>query len=145
MKLRIRSYLHVVIQFSAIFYLLYSGSKIAASYWIIIEVTGLIMGLWAIWEMRHSAFSVYPNPEKAARLIVSGPYKLVRHPMYLALFLVLIPLVISYPKMYRILWMIIFTVNQLMKIKYEERVLMKKIPEYRIYMLNSKKLIPFLY
>lgn len=117
----------------------------AVSFWLVPEFVGIVIGIWSLWVIRKSAFSVYPEPEKEFNLIVSGPYKIVRHPMYLALFLVLVPLVLSFPKVSRIVWLIIFVVNQLMKIEYEESILMKKIPEYRYYMLNTKKIIPLIY
>ncbi len=145
MNKRFRSYLHVVIQFSTIVYLIYSEPSFAQSFWLGIEIIGFILGLWSVWVMRKSVFSVFPDPEPAFILIENGPYKFIRHPMYLALFLVLIPLVISFPIINRIILMVIFTINQILKINYEEKILLKKISGYKQYTQRTKRLIPFLY
>lgn len=141
----IRSYLHVIIQFSAIAYILFSGPKFAVSFLILVELAGLFLGVWALWAMRKSVLSVYPDPEPGFSLIENGPYKLIRHPMYLALFLFLVPLVLSFPTEYRILVLIIFTVNQFLKLHYEENILLKKIRDYKLYSQRTKRIIPFLY
>ena len=142
---QLRSKLHVFIQFGTILFILLSGPKVIIDYLGIIELFGVILGLWSIFVMRKSALTFFPIPSERITLIKSGPYGLIRHPMYLALFLVLIPLVIEKPTMIRIAILVVFTINQLLKMYFEEDLLRMKVPEYDLYRSKTKRLIPYIF
>ena len=141
---RIRSYLHVIIQFSAIFYFVIEFSWIDNSIFRGLIFFGLALATWSIWEMRKSGLTAMPDPQPQIRLIKSGPYKLIRHPMYTSLFIVLIPIVVFNFSIASLIVLIVFSINQLLKIKFEEKLLCDKISEYRIYMKKTWRLIPWL-
>lgn len=48
---------------------------------------GLALGLWALAVNRPGNFNIWPLPREGGRLILGGPYRWVRHPMYSALLL----------------------------------------------------------
>jgi protein-S-isoprenylcysteine O-methyltransferase Ste14 len=48
---------------------------------------GLGLGLWALAVNRPGNFNIRPLPREGGQLILSGPYRWVRHPMYSALLL----------------------------------------------------------
>lgn len=82
-------------------------------------------------------------PEK---LVKSGIYKYIRHPIYLALIIYnpMIPMLFS--SMYGFLLMQSIIPLILYRIKVEEDMLIEEFgDEYLKYMKNTKKLIPFIY
>lgn len=140
-----RSYLHVIIQFTSIFFVFFTGPVLFISPLSFPIIAGIILGIWSIFVMRNSVLSVMPDPQADIKLITRGPYKLIRHPMYSALFLVLIPLVINYTTKERIIVIVLFTINQILKLLYEEKLIIKKLPDYYNYMQKTWRLIPYLY
>ncbi len=145
MKRKTQSYLHVIIQFSALFYIILSGPLLLSGISAIVEISGFLLGVWSVWVMRKSYITIFPEPDNKCILIEQGPYRIIRHPMYLALFLVLVPMVIEGPTPVRICVISIFTVNQVFKLLYEENLIRKKIPGYREYKNKTWRLIPFLF
>ncbi len=43
---------------------------------------GVAVGLWAVSANRPGNFNIRPTPRAGARLVQSGPYRWIRHPMY---------------------------------------------------------------
>ena len=95
--------------------------------------------------MRIGNFNITPDPLKTSVLVITGPYQLVRHPMYLALLLTTLPLVVNSFSLVRFFVWIILLVNLLLKMDYEEDLLSEKLAGYRKYAGESYKIIPYLY
>lgn len=57
---------------------------------LIICIAGGLLGFWALWANPIGNFSVYPEPRRETRLIQHGPYRHIRHPMYLSLILMML-------------------------------------------------------
>lgn len=145
MKKSIRSYIHVIIQFAIIVYFVLSynwTSKPQESFFLI---PGTLLGLWAVWIMRLSVFSIFPDPKPQIKLLQQGPYKIIRHPMYSALFLVFIPMVFIQFSWIDLAILIFFIVNQILKLLFEEKLLKSEIKEYTVYQQNSWRLIPWIF
>lgn len=49
---------------------------------------GIAVGLWALAANRPGNFNIRPEPKEGGRLVTHGPYRWIRHPMYLAVLLV---------------------------------------------------------
>jgi protein-S-isoprenylcysteine O-methyltransferase Ste14 len=146
MDTKIRSIVHVIIQFSAIIFILVSGPVWSSKYYLFIpELLGISLVFWAVWIMRKSVLSVMPDPQIGAKLIENGAYRFIRHPMYSALFLVLIPLVINQFTWLRFVVLILFGINQILKMIYEEQLLKNHWPGYVDYVKKTWRLIPYLY
>jgi protein-S-isoprenylcysteine O-methyltransferase Ste14 len=145
MSNRFRSYLHVIIQFSCLFYLLFASHF---SYDILPSIfvgLGVIIGVWSVWVMRKSVLTIFPDPSPNISLIQKGPYKYIRHPMYTALFIFLITLVIDDFSWLHLVLFLLFGFNLIYKLKFEEELLLQKIPEYADYKTKSWRLIPLFY
>lgn len=140
-----RSYAHVAIQFTAIFYFILSFNWIDNLVFQTLVLSGIILGLWSVWVMRHSVLTIFPDPNPAIRLIKKGPYRKIRHPMYSALFLVFIPSTIFQYSYLNLIILAIFTVNQVFKILFEEHLLMLKLPEYVDYQRETWRLVPWIF
>ena len=109
------------------------------------ELIGLGLGIWAVFTMGIGNFNVTPDPLRGSRLVRRGPYRLIRHPMYLALLLVTLPLVIAaFTPLRLAIWIVLLT-DLLFKLNYEERMLAAWLEGYREYMGRSYRLIPFVY
>jgi protein-S-isoprenylcysteine O-methyltransferase Ste14 len=46
---------------------------------------GVALGGWALSANRPGNFNIRPTPKAGARLVQSGPYRWIRHPMYSAI------------------------------------------------------------
>ncbi len=112
-------------------------------FFILFSLGGLSLGLWAITAMRKSRFQVIPDPADGAELVTSGPYRYIRHPMYSALLIVCMGLLIEDYSSLKLLLYLMLSVVLVLKLKYEESLLVKKFGGYRSYMKRTKRLVPF--
>lgn len=108
-------------------------------------IVGVLLGLWSFWEMRKSKLQATPDVAQGSKLIRSGPYRYIRHPMYAGLLLITITILISYFSPLRLTALFILTIDLLIKIRYEEKLLSKYFKEYGRYSEHTWRLIPFIY
>jgi len=94
--------------------------------------SGAGLGLAATYSLGRS-FKVTPTPREGARLVQSGVYRWLRHPMYVAVLLILLAAALSRPS---ITVLVISALNftlYLVKARYEEAVLLEHYDEYHGY------------
>lgn len=140
------SYFLVGIQFSAIIFLLVIIPSFKWNVWgiVFLLLSGLLL-LWAVFSMRQSKLRVMPEPDSAAHLIVSGPYQYIRHPMYTSVLLYAIGMLCFSFTWWRLMIMIILFLVLQMKIHKEEKYWKVKDANYKNYVLNTKRMFPFLW
>jgi protein-S-isoprenylcysteine O-methyltransferase Ste14 len=95
--------------------------------------------------MRVSKIRILPMPHIQAELVTNGPYRLLRHPMYTAVLFFTAGLSIAYFGWYKVAIWLILLIVLLFKLHWEEKMLVKKFPNYQHYQAKSYKLIPFLF
>jgi protein-S-isoprenylcysteine O-methyltransferase Ste14 len=99
--------------------------------------------LWALYSLSYlrNRFSIVPE---ARGLVTSGPYAIVRHPVYLgeitAGFGMVLPTLLSFHAVF----FGIFVAAQLLRTYYEEGVLSAAYSSYAAYARRTKRLIPFI-
>lgn len=143
---RLKSYVLVGIQFTALLTLVGTGPWLARhSVLLTMEVAALALAAWAILTMRIRHLNVFPDVRQGSRLVREGPYRWIRHPMYAAILLGALALVLDAPTPLRWLVYAVLAVDLLVKLHYEERLLAAAFPAYRAYQETSKRLIPFIY
>ena len=143
---KIYPYLLVIIQFASVVYLLSSAPVLASGYaGILIESVGIFTGLLAIYTMRIGNFNITPKNKKNGQLVTNGIYAVIRHPMYLAHLLVLLPLLIDYYNFTRLTVFCVLMIALLLKIQFEETHLLDHFKDYRAYQRKTKKIFPFVY
>ena len=140
------SYGLVLGQFTLIACLALTGSLIPGQ-WTLrgLLLVGGFVGLWALQSMGIRHLRIVPEISEKGRLVVHGPYRWIRHPMYTSVLLVTFAWMMTNPVWYRIgLWVILFVVLWI-KLEYEERLLVGQFPAYASYQGQTSRLIPFLF
>lgn len=87
-------------------------------------------------------FSVFPQ---ARTLEVSGPYRFVRHPIYLAEQIAAFGIMWQYAMPWSALIVLANFIAQFPRMHFEEQVLSKNFPAYRAYVACTARLIPGVY
>ena len=143
---RVLSYSFVIVQFVCIGAIAITGPVLASSPFLLLtEILGINMGLWAIWTMRIGNFNITPDAKPSARLVTHGPYHYIRHPMYLALLLTTLALVIDQFSILRLTIWLALLANLLLKLIYEEKLLTRQDSDYSRYAERTKRLVPFIF
>jgi protein-S-isoprenylcysteine O-methyltransferase Ste14 len=88
------------------------------------------------------SLSIMPE---ARRLVTDGPYRYVRHPLYLAEAIVLLGIFLQFRSVPVALIVIAALGFQLLRMHYEEGVLRAAFPEYAEYARRTARVIPGLY
>jgi len=113
--------------------------------WQVMEIAGVILGVWAIVAMNRSKINIAPVPRENAQLVTAGPYRLIRHPMYMAIILTLTPLIISHYDQTRLIILVVLYVNLIFKLLFEEGLLKEYFPGYADYMKKTWRLLPYIF
>ncbi len=140
-----RSGVYVTIQFICIIYLVLTG-RIFSSDFLIFFFTALFLfiGIWAVSIMKLK-FNVVPEIQEGASLNTSGPYRFIRHPMYLsALGITLCWVADTYTIPRLIIWFVLLA-DLYLKLTYEEKLLTERFSTYSEYVRRTKKIIPYIW
>ena len=136
----------VALQFGGIFYFFISGIVFPDNIFIfLIYLIAIFIGFWAVFSMNNQTINVLPDVRDNATLTKSGPYKLIRHPMYTSVLTMLLGLLLNDFSFTSLLIYSCMVFVLLYKISIEERILLAKFPDYKEYSTTTKKLIPFIY
>jgi protein-S-isoprenylcysteine O-methyltransferase Ste14 len=143
---KIKARILVFIQLGCIIFILASGSPVAyQTLLLLLQIAGMAIGIWAVAAMGVGNINISPLVKEGAVLVRRGPYRLIRHPMYLAVLLVIWPLIIDRFSLPRVTAGFVLTTNLIIKMLYEERLLKKQFVEYEAYMKTTKRLIPAIF
>jgi protein-S-isoprenylcysteine O-methyltransferase Ste14 len=142
----VKSGLLVAVQLLAVAFILLTRPPIARHpLWGTLELCGFLLMLWSVSAMRLRNLHILPDVAPNTTLATSGPYRLIRHPIYSGLLLVTFSLVSCYFSVDRLAAFSVLLVVLLLKLHYEETLLLARFPEYSVYRQKTKRLIPFLY
>lgn len=138
------SYTLVIIQIVciSILFLTISMNNISDLFYVIV-MCGISLGLWALSVMKKSKFQVIPDVRRNAKLVKTGPYKFIRHPMYAAIIVVCFGFLLTDISALRIIIYLLLIIDLFIKLSYEEVLLEKYFPEYKKYKKSTFRLIPF--
>jgi protein-S-isoprenylcysteine O-methyltransferase Ste14 len=139
------SRLYVVAQFACLAALLVPGAGWPASPLSLpLLAAAAALGLWAVATNRPGNFNVRPDPRQGGVLIRHGPYRHVRHPMYLAVLLFGTGVAIGFADAWRWGVLALLAIVLHFKARFEERALLALHPDYADYMRRTPALIPLL-
>ncbi len=89
-----------------------------------------------------SSFAIMPA---ARRLVTDGPYRFVRHPLYLCEEIAIIGIMIQFVQPWSALLLVAHFAVQLTRMHYEEEMLTSIFPEYAAYAAHTARLLPGIY
>jgi protein-S-isoprenylcysteine O-methyltransferase Ste14 len=136
----------VGMQMVCILFLLVKIPALQADLWaLIVSFIGLALGFWAVVTMKLDNLSVTPDVKQDAHMVVAGPYKVIRHPMYSAVLLTFLPFVLNRPSLFLSIVFLLLLTTLVIKLNYEESLLKNHFKEYEEYAKHSWRLIPFIY
>lgn len=116
-----------------------------ASWWLMLCLAGAGFGLWALCHNRIGNFRIYPEPRSGAELVTTGPYALVRHPMYTALIVMMLGIAAYNGHPLNAAGVALVAVAVIGKATREERFLGEHFPAYRNYARDTPRFIPYVY
>jgi protein-S-isoprenylcysteine O-methyltransferase Ste14 len=99
---------------------------------------------FALWGLLYLGRSVSIMSE-ARKLVVGGPYAIVRHPLYLGELLALFGVVLQYLSPLALVLLALQLRFQLYRMQFEEGILAETFPEYTDYARDTWRLIPGIY
>ena len=141
-----RSLLFVFVQIISLGLIGATGPLFAENKFLLfIEMIGLFLGIWAVIIMKPGSFNITPDPLSWSKLVKAGPYRFIRHPMYLALLLTTLPLIIDRLNYLRLILWVALLIDLLLKISYEEKILVAEVDGYENYLKSSYRLVPLVY
>ena len=111
----------------------------------ILEALAVALGMWAVLSVKPRHLRIVPEPGPAAPLVTAGPYRLIRHPMYTAVILGSLALVLNHPGPAR--WSVcgLLALVMVLKMNHEERLLLRHFPGYAEYRSRTWRLVPWIY
>ena len=141
-----RSYVLVGIQLACMAAILVSGPWIAGHGWFLaLELSGILLGAWAILTMKVKNVNVFPEVRAGSRLVTAGPYRWIRHPMYTGLLMIMLALVCESFSYWRGLCWLLLGANLVVKLSYEETLLQEVFDDYEAYRLRTWRLVPWIF
>ena len=113
--------------------------------WLLVAACGIAMGVITLCFNRIGNFSIYPMPRPHAQLITSGPYRYVRHPMYVSLALMMVGIAGYNQGLRNMLAALLVIAVVATKAVIEERLLRARFEDYPAYCARTRRFIPYLY
>jgi protein-S-isoprenylcysteine O-methyltransferase Ste14 len=111
---------------------------------IALQVVAVLLMLWARLTFGLRSFNAGANPT-AGGLVTSGPYRYLRHPIYVAILLFSLTGVFSNWSPASATAGLIIIAAVFVRMLCEETLLRARYPEYIEYSRSAKRLFPFLY
>ena len=104
----------------------------------------LVGSLYSIYALSFlgRSFSVLPE---ARRLVTSGPFSWMRHPVYFGEEIALIGVMLQFKQPWSLLLIVVQFGFQIARMAYEENILADVFPDYSSYKARTARLIPGLY
>jgi protein-S-isoprenylcysteine O-methyltransferase Ste14 len=103
---------------------------------------GMLLSMATLATLGRS-FSVFPQ---ARKLVTSGPYRIIRHPLYLSEFLATLGAMWQFKQPWSVVIALLTILVQIPRMHFEEDILRKTFAEYATYEARTKwRLIPFVF
>ena len=104
----------------------------------------LALMLWARATFGARSFHATADPTQGA-LVTTGPYRFLRHPIYTAVCLFILPAPVNYPSVTTAIFCLLVGTGAVARMLLEETLLRQRYPEYASYAAKTGRMIPFLF
>ncbi|KON80644.1 isoprenylcysteine carboxylmethyltransferase family protein [Azoarcus sp. PA01] len=111
---------------------------------VLLIAAGLAMSVAAALHLGAN-LTPLPRPREHATLVVTGPYRWVRHPIYCGLILMAVGWALFIHGWLTVIYAAVLGLFFDIKSRREERWLVERFPHYTGYQQRVRKLIPFIY
>lgn len=146
MKTKPIHYLLVGGQFAALIVAALAG-KVFPINWLVylLYALAMLLAVSAVYSMKLHTLTALPMPKQGSKLCQSGPYRILRHPMYSSLLLIMLAFLINDFNWWRVLSALLLCAVIFSKIKIEEKALLQKFDDYSLYMKITWAIVPYIY
>lgn len=136
----------VIMQFICLLFLIGSTEIVSTGVFLVLQLVGLFLSLWSVWIMKLGKFNIQPELKTNAVLVSSGPYKMIRNPMYSGIIIFFGAGVANAYNVMNLLVLILLILVFLLKIIKEEKYMLARFGnEYVAYKKRTYRLVPFLF
>lgn len=104
---------------------------------------GLLLMLLAFASIRWS-IQIAPEPRVGAQLVTRGVYKRLRHPIYTAILVLVVGLLLRKPTVAMAIMAAVVIAFLVVKARFEETLLLVRYPEYAEYRTRTWGIVPLL-
>ena len=108
------------------------------------QAAALLLMLWARFTFGRRSFHAVANPTEGA-LVTTGPYRFIRHPIYTAVCLFVLPAVVAHWSVVSVVCGTLVLAAALLRIFLEEKMLVARYPEYRQYAARTPRMLPLIF
>lgn len=118
----------------------------ASGIFLAIQVFGIFLSLWSIWVMKMGHFNIQPELKKNAVMVKTGPYKIIRNPMYSGLIIFFAAGIANSYDFLDLLVFLSLVIIFLFKIYSEERFMTLRFGNaYVDYQKRTFRLVPYIF
>ena len=111
---------------------------------IALQLMAVALMVWARVTFGRRSFHAAANPT-AGGLVTTGPYRIIRHPIYTAACLFGWGPIVVHSSLASVALGILLLLGALMRMICEEQLVKQKYPEYVEYAKVTKRMVPFLF
>lgn len=145
MHLKQISILGYIILFFSLFGLVLRRTLFAESAELIaVQICALFLMIWARMTFGRRSFHYAADPTEGG-LVVTGPYRYIRHPIYASLLYFASAGILSHLSLIDSLLGLAAAAATAVRIYAEERLVVQQYPQYREYAARTKRIIPYLF
>ena len=109
---------------------------------IAVQIAAALLMVYARATFGRRSFHAAANPTEGG-LVTSGPYAVLRHPIYAAVLYFTWAAVADHPSWINAGGGVLITAGAVMRMLLEERMLAARYPEYRDYMRRTRRVVPY--
>lgn len=124
--------------------IIFYGNMFVAIAGLFLSGAGLSFAAWSRMTLGRN-WSAVASIKKDHELVKTGPYAIVRHPMYAGFLLAILGTALIVGKPVSFLAFLFAVYGLIKKIQVEEPLLENQLPEYTEYKKTTKALIPFIF
>jgi protein-S-isoprenylcysteine O-methyltransferase Ste14 len=111
---------------------------------VVLQLIAVALMIWSRITFGRRSFHAAANPT-AGGLVTTGPYRIIRHPIYTAACLFGWGAIVVHWSLVSVALGILLLLGALMRMVCEERLVKQKYPEYVEYAKVTKRMVPFLF
>jgi len=111
---------------------------------VVAQVAAAALMLWARLTFGRRSLHAAADPTEGG-LVMTGPYRFIRHPIYTAICLFCWAAVLAHLSVMSVVFGGLVTVGAFIRMISEERLLVERYPGYRQYALVTKRMVPHVF